>query len=271
MMLAPLQRIWVGWLTLVANTIIIVQHPPLSTPPFHQACWVKHRGDWYPFKTCFLCFKGHSCTYGTESCRNMTNNLGTSRPYCCPNSISMDVTSFGEVIYRGCRCPGNTVPVIPPGAYTPPLTGDYNSSGKPRKINLYFLRTRVYFIRLCFYALFLWLWSSCKFSLLASFIIHRLCRAPPQACQSVLCTKVFCFAGEACLYNALCDDSPSLKCGSGRDNVFCCYNSRGIHTKYLDPLVVTACTCTNDFWGERCGPYQEPAPFTEQSEWCPAC
>ncbi|XP_025092738.1 uncharacterized protein LOC112563178 isoform X2 [Pomacea canaliculata] len=140
----------------------------------------------------------HSCTYGTESCRDMTNSLMKSRPYCCSNSISMNVASFGEVIYRGCRCPGNTAPVIPPGAYTPPLTGDYNSSG------------------------------------------------------------------EACLYNALCDDSPSLKCGSRRDNVFCCYNSRGIHTKYLDPPVVTACTCTNDFWGGRCGLYQEPAPFTEQ-------
>ncbi|XP_025090473.1 uncharacterized protein LOC112561869 [Pomacea canaliculata] len=70
-------------------------------------------------------------------------------------------------------------------------------------------------------------------------------------------------SGELCLYGALCDDNPSLKC-EGDNAVYCCYNSRGIHTKNLQDNT-TGCTCSNDFWGDRCASNVQPVPSTEQS------
>lgn len=68
------------------------------------------------------CPKGHSRTTLSQKSWNVT--------FCCSNSwkSSESVFSFPDNII--CRCNNNSAPVLPPGAYVVPLSGDYNSSGE---------------------------------------------------------------------------------------------------------------------------------------------
>ncbi|XP_025092747.1 uncharacterized protein LOC112563179 isoform X2 [Pomacea canaliculata] len=84
----------------------------------------------------------------------------------------------------------------------------------------------------------------------------------PPGAYNVPLTQRYVSSGEACLYEALCDDNPSLKC-EGHRGVYCCYNSRGIHTTNLN-ATTTACTCSNEFRGERCDDDVKSVPALEQ-------
>ncbi|XP_025092347.1 uncharacterized protein LOC112562940 [Pomacea canaliculata] len=101
----------------------------------------------------------------------------------------------------------------------------------------------------------------------SSYYVGCRCRhnpAPvlPLSAHAVPLSAEYNSSGELCLYDALCDDNPSLKCED--DNaVYCCYSSRGIHTKDLNAST-TACTCSNEFQGTRCSPVLKPLPVTEK-------
>lgn len=78
-----------------------------------------------------------------------------------------------------------------------------------------------------------------------------------------------CFhsAGEQCLYGALCDDNPT-RIISLNDNVYCCYNSRGVSITSINDSTM-GCTCSNEFQGAYLVSFfsnQRSLPNTQLSE-----
>ncbi|XP_025091422.1 uncharacterized protein LOC112562389 [Pomacea canaliculata] len=69
---------------------------------------------------------------------------------------------------------------------------------------------------------------------------------PPDAYVFPLNRK-YTSSGEQCLYGALCDDNPT-RIISLNDNVYCCYNSRGVSITSINDSTM-GCTCSNEFQG----------------------